>query len=109
MISVGTNIVRLVSLVNAFLICISSLLNLAIYCLAQVNITLNTNLLMAERLIILELRKEERIDKWRPLFQAATASMIATEGGIQRALQLLPAIGAKFGVLGGGGPPQVWG
>ena len=46
---------------------------------------------MTERVTIPELRKEERIEKWKPLFEAATAGLRSTEGGTRRALQLLPA------------------
>ena len=38
-----------------------------------------------------ELRKGERIEKWKPLFDAATAGIRATEGGGKKALQMLPA------------------
>ena len=46
---------------------------------------------MAERMSVPELRKGERIEKWKPLFDAATAGIRATEGGGKKALQMLPA------------------
>ena len=46
---------------------------------------------MAERMSIPELRKDEKIEKWKPFFNAATAGLRATEGGGKEALQILPA------------------
>ena len=36
------------------------------------------------------LKEDERIEDWKPLFQAATAGLRATKGGVLKALQMLP-------------------
>ena len=46
---------------------------------------------MAERMSIPELLKDERIEKWKPLFDAATAATRTTDGGGKKSLQMLPA------------------
>ena len=43
---------------------------------------------MAERMSVPELRKGERIEKCKPLFDAATSGIRATEGGGNKALQM---------------------
>ena len=45
---------------------------------------------MAERTSMPELQRDERIERWKPLFDAATVSIRATERGGKKALQMLP-------------------
>ena len=45
---------------------------------------------MAESIHAPTLKKDERIEDWKPLFQASTAGLRATEGGVLKALQMLP-------------------
>ena len=45
---------------------------------------------MAERTSIPELQRDERIERCKPLFDAATAGIRATKGGGKKALQMLP-------------------
>ena len=45
---------------------------------------------MAESIHAPILKKDERIEDWKPLFQAATAGLRTTEGGVLKALQMLP-------------------
>ena len=45
---------------------------------------------MAERMNIPEQLKDERIDKWKPIFDAATAGIRASDDGGKKGLQMLP-------------------